>query len=69
MPKYLKLSVGWVNTDHIRWVRPGRVLSNGDAVTLRIVFVGADKDDGLEVTGDDMGRLLAYLRGAEIPPP
>ena len=69
MPKFLKLSAGWVNTDHIRWVRPGRVLSNGDAVTLRIVFAGADREDGLEVKGDDMGLLLAYLRAAEVPPP
>ncbi len=68
MSKYLKLSVGWVNTDHILWVRPGRVLSNGDAVTLRIVFVGADREEGLEVKGDDMGRLLDYLRRMEIPP-
>jgi hypothetical protein len=68
MPKYLKLTVGWINTDHIRRVAPGRVLSNGDAVTLRIVFAGQDKDEGLEVKGDDMGKLLAYLRGAEVPP-
>jgi hypothetical protein len=66
MPKYLKLSVGWVNTDHIRCVYPDRVLSNGDAVSLRILFIGDDKDGGLEVQGDDMGKLLKYLKSFEI---
>jgi hypothetical protein len=67
MPTFLKLSVGWVNTEHIRWVRPDRVLSNGDAVSLRILFAG-DESGGVEVNGDDMGKVLAYLKSAEVPP-